>query len=146
LTAAAVTQQGKIINRRKPAIGIIVVAGRPLRHSGIPYQGINVVMLWSAAVTKGYACPLWLTFKQAIELGGHVRKGEAGELVVYADRITRTETDAKGEETEREITFMKGYTVFNAGQCDDLPAHYYAKAEPTAFRLDLCPICSGFCR
>ena len=105
---------------------------RPLRHNGIPYKGINVVMLWSAAVTKGYACPLWLTFKQAIELGGHVRKGEAGELVVYADRITRTETDAEGEETEREIPFMKGYTVFNAEQCDGLPAHYYAKAEPPA--------------
>ena len=105
---------------------------RPLRHNGIPYKGINVVMLWSAAVTKGYACPLWMTFKQAIELGGHVRKGEAGELVVYADRITRTETDAKGEETEREIPFMKGYTVFNAEQCDGLPAHYYAKAEPPA--------------
>jgi antirestriction protein ArdC len=40
---------------------------RPLRHNGIPYKGINVVMLWSAAVTKGYACPLWLTFKQALE-------------------------------------------------------------------------------
>ena len=105
---------------------------RPLRHNGIPYNGINVVMLWSAAVTKGYACPLWLTFKQAIELGGHVRKGEAGELVVYADRIRRTETDAKGEETEREIPFMKGYTVFNVEQCSDLPAHYYAKAEPPA--------------
>jgi antirestriction protein ArdC len=105
---------------------------RPLRHNGIPYNGINVVMLWSAAVTKGYACPLWLTFKQAIELGGHVRKGEAGELVVYADRIRRTETDAKGEETEREIPFMKGYTVFNAEQCSELPAHYYAKAEPPA--------------
>jgi hypothetical protein len=37
---------------------------RPLRHNGIPYKGINVVMLWPAAVTKGYACPLWLTFKQ----------------------------------------------------------------------------------
>jgi N-terminal domain of anti-restriction factor ArdC len=68
---------------------------RPLRHNGIPYKGINVVMLWSAAVTKGYACPLWLTFKRAIELGGHVRKGEAGELVVYANSITRTETDAR---------------------------------------------------
>jgi antirestriction protein ArdC len=113
---------------------------RPLRHNGIPYKGINVVMLWSAAATKGYSCPLWLTFKQAIELGGHVRKGEAGELVVYANRITRTETDAKGEETEREIPFMKGYTVFNAEQCDGLPAHYYAKAEPPALtpmqRLD----------
>jgi antirestriction protein ArdC len=105
---------------------------RPLRHNGIPYKGINVIMLWSASVTKGYACPLWLTFKQAIELGGHVKKGESGELVVYANSITRTETDAKGEEVEREIPFMKGYTVFNAEQCEDLPAHYTAKAEPPA--------------
>jgi hypothetical protein len=105
---------------------------RPLRHNGIPYKGINVVMLWSAAMTKGYACPLWLTFKQAIELGGHVRKGEAGELVVYANSITRTETDAKGEETEREIPYMKGYTVFNAEQCDGLPAHYTAAGCPGA--------------
>jgi hypothetical protein len=94
---------------------------RPLRHNGIPYNGINVVMLWSAAVTKGYACPLWLTFKQAIELGGHVRKGETGESVVYADRIRRTETGDNGESTEREIPFMKGYTVFNAEQCDGAP-------------------------
>ena len=105
---------------------------RPLRHNGIPYKGINVVMLWSAAVVKGYACPLWLTFKQALELGGHVRKGETGELVVYADRLTRTETADNGQEIEREIPFMKGYTVFNAEQCEGLPAHYYAKAEPPA--------------
>jgi hypothetical protein len=45
-----------------------------------------------------------------------------GKLVVYANSITRTETDPKGEETEREIPYMKGYTVFNAGQCDGLPA------------------------
>jgi antirestriction protein ArdC len=105
---------------------------RPLRHNGIPYKGINVIMLWSAAVTKGYACPLWLTFKQALELGGNVRKGETGELVVYANSITKTETDAKGEETEREIPFLKGYTVFNAEQCEGLPAHYTTKAEPPA--------------
>ena len=60
------------------------------------------------------------------------QKGETGELVVYAERITRTETDDKGEEVEREIPFLKGYTVFNAEQCDGLPAHYYAKAEPPA--------------
>jgi antirestriction protein ArdC len=105
---------------------------RPLRHNGIPYKGINVIMLWSASVTKGYAAPFWVTFKQALELGGHVRKGETGELIVYADRITRTETDDKGEETEREIPFMKGYTVFNAEQCENLPAHFTAKAEPPA--------------
>ena len=108
---------------------------RPLRHNGIPYKGINVVMLWSASVIKGHACPLWLTFKQALELGGNVRKGERGELVVYADRITRTETDAKGDETEREIPFMKGYTVFNAEQCEGLPAQYYARPEAPALPL-----------
>jgi antirestriction protein ArdC len=89
-------------------------------------------MLWSASVTKGYACPLWLTFKQTLDLGGHVRKGETGELVVYADRIRRTETNDKGQDVEREIPFLKGYTVFNAEQCEGLPAQYTAKAEPPA--------------
>ena len=102
---------------------------RPIRHNGVPYKGINVVMLWVAANEKDYSCPLWLTFKQALGLGGNVRKGERGEQVVYADRITRTETDQKGEEVEREIPFLKGYTVFNAEQCEGLPAQYSAKAE-----------------
>ena len=108
---------------------------RPLRHNGVAYQGINVVMLWSASVVNGYACPIWLTFKQAQQLGGNVRKGEHGELVVYADRITRTETDAKGEEVERSIPFMKGYTVFNVEQCEGLPAQYTGKSEAPALPL-----------
>ena len=105
---------------------------RPLRHNGVAYQGINVVMLWSASVVNGYACPIWLTFKQARQLGGNVRKGEHDELVVYADRIIRTETDGKGEEVERSIPFMKGYTVFNVEQCEGLPAQYTGKAEAPA--------------
>jgi len=111
------------------AIGKIA---RPLRHNGIPYKGINVVMLWSAAQQKGYSCPLWLTFKQTLDVGGHVKKGETGELVVYADRITRTETDRKGEEVEREIPFLKGYTVFNVEQCEGLPSHYTARPAASA--------------
>jgi antirestriction protein ArdC len=102
---------------------------RPLRGNGIPYQGINVLMLWSAAIDKGYAAPIWMTFKQAIELKASVRKGEHGSLVVYADKIIRTETTESGEEAERTIPFMKGYTVFNVEQIDGLPAHYYAKPE-----------------
>ncbi len=105
---------------------------RPLRHNGIPYRGINIIMLWSASVAKGFSCPLWLTFKQALELGGTVRKGESGELVVYANSITRTEAKEDGTEEEREIPFLKGYTVFNAEQCEGLPAQYYARAEPNA--------------
>jgi len=103
---------------------------RPLRHNGTPYRGINVLMLWAEACARGFACPIWMTYKQAQELGGQVRKGEHGSLIVFADRFTRTETGDKGEEVERQIPFLKGYTVFNCEQTDGLPAHYYARAEP----------------
>ena len=104
---------------------------RPLRGNGVAYQGINVVMLWSAAIAKGFAAPIWMTFKQAKDLDTYVRKGEERSLVVYADKIVRTETDADtGEESERAIPFMKGYTVFNVEQIDGLPEPYYAKAMP----------------
>lgn len=104
---------------------------RPLRANGVPYQGINVLMLWEAALSNDYAAPIWMTFKQAIDLGAHVRKGEKGNLVVYADRFKRTETDAQtGEEFEAEIPFLKSYNVFNVEQIDGLPEHYYAKRSP----------------
>jgi antirestriction protein ArdC len=104
---------------------------RPLRHNGTPYSGINILMLWSASVASGFAAPTWMTFRQAVELGAHVRKGEKGSLVVYANSITRTETDERtGDEAEREIHFMKGYTVFNVEQIEGLPEQYYAKPEP----------------
>lgn len=102
---------------------------RPLRHNGTPYRGMNILLLWGEAMEKGYAAPIWMTFKQAIELNAHVRKGEHGSLVVYANSVTRTETDDKGEDVEREIPFLKGYTVFNVEQIDGLPEHYYAKPE-----------------
>ena len=103
---------------------------RPLRHNGQPYRGINVLMLWSEATAHGFACPIWMTYKQALELGGQVRKGERGSQVVYANRLTRTETGANGEEVEREIPFLKGYTVFNCEQIDGLPGHFTAPAAP----------------
>lgn len=102
---------------------------RPLRHCGTPYRGMNILLLWGEAMAKGYAAPIWMTFKQALELDAHVRKGEHGSLVVYANSITRTETGENGEDVERAIPFMKGYTVFNVEQIDGLPAHYYAKPE-----------------
>ena len=103
---------------------------RPLRGNGVAYQGINVLMLWSAAIEKGYTAPIWMTFKQALELKAHVRKGEQGSLVVYANKIVRTETDqATGEESEHAIPFMKGYTVFNVDQIEGLPEHYHGKPK-----------------
>jgi antirestriction protein ArdC len=105
---------------------------RPLRFNGQPYQGINVLMLWGESVAKGYIAPTWMTFKQAAELGANVRKGEHGSLVVYADTVCRRELDEKtGEEDEREIPFLKGYTVFNVEQIEGLPPHYYTVANPS---------------
>jgi antirestriction protein ArdC len=103
----------------------------PLRHNGVSYRGVNVVTLWMEAMAKGYASPVWMTFKQALELKAHVKKGEKGSLVVYADKIIRTETDTKtGEESERAIPFMKGYVVFNAEQIEGLSDLYYTKPAP----------------
>ncbi|MCP5366712.1 MAG: DUF1738 domain-containing protein [Hyphomicrobiales bacterium] len=105
---------------------------RPRRHNGLPYNGINILMLWSAAVERGFTAPTWMTYRQANELGAHVCKVEKGAPVVYANTITRTEDTDDGEETERTIPFLKGYTVFNAEQIEGLPDHYYAKPEPRA--------------
>jgi antirestriction protein ArdC len=95
---------------------------RPLRHNGKPYSGINVLSLWSSAMAQNFAAPIWMTFKQALERDAHIRKGEKGSLVVYADSITRKETDEKtGDEIDREIPFLKGYIVFNVEQIEGLP-------------------------
>jgi antirestriction protein ArdC len=102
---------------------------RPLRHNGGPYSGINILMLWAEAMDRGFAAPIWMTFKQATELNAHVLKGEKGSLVVYASSITRSEEDEDGEEAKREIHYMKGYTVFNVEQIDGLPEHYYGKPK-----------------
>ena len=102
-----------------------------LRHNGQPYRGINVLMLWGDSVDKGFVSPFWLTYKQAAEMKAQVRKGQHGSTVVYADRLTQTGTDDKGQEVEEQIPFLKAYTVFNAEQVEGLPAHFYAQpADP----------------
>lgn len=103
---------------------------RPLRHNGQAYSGINILMLWASAIEQGFAAPIWMTFKQAIELNASVKKGEKGSLVVYANKITKIQNDDNGNEVERDIPFMKGYTVFNVEQIEGLPEHYYAKPTP----------------
>lgn len=103
---------------------------RPLRHNGEPYTGMNVLILWSEGMARGYVSTMWMTYRQADELGAQVRKGESGTTVVYASRFTKTETDNTGSEIERNIPFLKVYTVFNCEQIDGLPDHYYQKPEP----------------
>jgi antirestriction protein ArdC len=102
---------------------------RPLRNNGTPYRGMNLLLLLGEAMAKGCAAPIWMTYKQAQEPKGQVCKDEHGSLVVFANRVTKTETNEKGEDTKREIPFLKGYTVFNVKKVEGLPAQYNAQPE-----------------
>jgi antirestriction protein ArdC len=109
----------------------------PLRHCGTPYQGINILLLWGEAMAKGYLSNRWMTYRQAGEFGGQVRKGEHGSLVVYADRITKTEQNEAGKAIEHEIPYLKGYTVFNVEQIEGLPEIFYERPEVGVTKLEL---------
>ena len=89
--------------------------------TGRRYSGVNVLILWGAVVQHGFSGQSWLTFRQSLSLGGHVRKGERGTTVVYADRFTpdaeRSRAQEQGDDP-RSIPFLKRFTVFNADQCD----------------------------
>ena len=92
------------------------------------YSGINILLLWSAIMQGGYASQHWLTFKQALELGGCVRKGEKGWTVCYADNFIpkdEKERASKDGGDPQSIPFLKRYTVFNVAQCDGLPEDIY---------------------
>ncbi|MFN3833971.1 MAG: ArdC family protein [Allorhizobium sp.] len=97
------------------------------------YSGINVLILWGAVIQYGYPTQHWLTFRQALSLGGNVRKGERGTAVVYADRFTPEDEKRRARETGEEagsIPFLKRFTVFNAAQCEGLPDDIAVEAPP----------------
>jgi antirestriction protein ArdC len=106
------------------------------------YSGINVLILWGEVIARGYASQGWLTFRQALEAGGCVRKGEHGVGVVYADRFTpeaEKERAAAEGGAARAVPFLKRFTVFNVAQCDGLPERMLAGA-PTLPERELVPV------
>ncbi|ENC6709913.1 DUF1738 domain-containing protein [Vibrio harveyi] len=88
------------------------------------YSGVNIMLLWSAADERGFDSPYWLTFKQAKELGGNVRKGEKGTQIIY---YTLWEKKDKETEEVEKIPMLKTFTVFNANQIDNIE---FPSAEP----------------
>jgi antirestriction protein ArdC len=92
-----------------------------------------VLLLWGSVVQHGYPCQSWLTFRQALSLGGNVMKGEHGTTIVYADRFIPDDEKKRAQETGEEpqaIPFLKRYTVFNAAQCEGLPEDVAIAAPP----------------
>src|SRR4051812_19032596 len=87
--------------------------------SGRPYSGGNVVLLWLAR-DRGWATPRFLTYKQALEAGGNVRKGEHGTKVFFVKQLQVKEREGEHDET-RLVPMLREYTVFNVDQCDGLP-------------------------
>ncbi len=97
------------------------------------YSGINVLVLWGAVIEKSYRGQNWLTFRQALTLGGSVRKGEKGTTVFYADKfIPKGEIAraAKEGDDPNPVPFLKRFTVFNVEQCDGLPETAFAGIAP----------------
>lgn len=102
------------------------------------YSGINILILWDAVMTRGFTAQEWLTYRQALSLGGHVKPGERGTTACYADsfipKAERERSREQGDDPNR-IPFLKRFTLFNIEQCEGLPAHIAG-----AHQLDPVPI------
>lgn len=91
--------------------------------TGRTYSGVNILILWGEVSARAYPSQSWLTFRQALDAGGNVRKGEKGVTVVYADRFTPDAEKVRAAETgedAKSIPFLKRFTVFNVAQCEGL--------------------------
>ena len=99
------------------------------------YTGINILILWAAVAERGFTGQNWFTFRQALKIGAHVRKGENGTTAVYADRFIPYRERTRAAETGEEpaaIPFLKRFTVFNTDQCEDLPPDLAPPPAPVA--------------
>ncbi|MDZ4759448.1 MAG: zincin-like metallopeptidase domain-containing protein [Alphaproteobacteria bacterium] len=108
--------------------------------TGRSYSGINILLLWEAAMEQNRTSQRWLTFKQALSVGGAVRKGEKGTMVVYADTYIpgaeREKAAASGDDPRR-VGFLKRFSVFHVDQCDSLP--FEAVGVPIPGRTEIIP-------
>lgn len=103
------------------------VAALPQKWNGVAYSGINVILLWATAAARGFMSPRWMTFRQAQELGGAVRKREKSSTSIKYGTF-----EQESEETglPELVPFARAYRVFNAQQIDGLPGEFYAQPEP----------------
>ena len=94
--------------------------GFPLRHNGIAYRGANVILLWMISQIKGYSNPHFLTFNQALDYGGSVRKGEKSSTILFCQPFQKEDTAEDGKKGKGTGWMARAYHVFNVSQCDGL--------------------------
>jgi antirestriction protein ArdC len=94
--------------------------------TGRPYSGVNALLLFMTR-RHGWPLPRFLTFKQALEAGGCVRKGEHGFRVVFVKDYSKIDED---QEEPHRVRFLKKSVVFNVAQCDGLPVKFTTPPEP----------------
>lgn len=115
---------------RKPWTGSTGGACLPVRHNGEAYKGINILMLWATAHMRGLTSERWMTFKQAQDLGGSVKKGaKAAKSVFYGTIEKEDDSKLAGEETTIR-RFARFNNVFNADDIEGLPEEYYICPDP----------------
>lgn len=97
--------------------------------TGRPYRGVNVLLLNLRALCEGFAQNRWLTFQQALSVGGRVRRGEHGtQIVFFKMHEVDNCTSHDDEVAERRIVpLLKAFTVFNVEQVDGLPTDMAAR-------------------
>lgn len=88
----------------------------PRNIVGRPYRGVNVLLL----LATGHGSPYWLTFKQASERGGRIRKGEHGSIVVFWKTSQVREKDADGNTVVKTIPILRYYRVWNLEQVEGI--------------------------
>ncbi|EDT2963669.1 DUF1738 domain-containing protein [Salmonella enterica subsp. enterica] len=107
------------------------------------YSGVNVLLLWLAARDNGYQSPGWLTFRQANEAGGNVRKGERASLAIFFKPYKTVKKNGagipvlneQGEPVMEERTVIKHMPLFNIEQCENLPETLNGSHSPTTTTL-----------
>src|SRR5215472_4757874 len=122
----------------------VAASGRPRSIStGNAYRGINVLLLGLTAWDRGYKSPWWGTVKAINARGGHVREGQNRKNGQGGTMITfwkidqrRVQDEATGEWAVKSFPMLRVYTVFNAEQCEGLPAKYTAVTGRTAPDVD----------
>lgn len=112
-------------------------AGIGMPHNAVSkrnYSGVNILTLWGAVIERGFSSHAFLTFRQAIALGGSVRRGERGIGIIYTCRFVpgeeRRRAESEGRAPSGGVPFLKWFTVFSVEQCDGLPAHVCQPPTP----------------